>query len=731
MSQIYSFFDQLPDDLRDYTAEDYARYWRSFLSTGIYNGGSNLMVYVDGTDRNVHIKVGKAFIEGYHYENTDEIVLPLDEADGTLDRIDRIIIRLDRTPEHRYIKAFVLKGVDGSTPEPQALTRNDVIHEIAIADVKLIHNTTIVTSSNVTDQRFNNAVCGLVNSLIQVDTTEMQKCFDTFMESLKNNTYVSNEDFGNLADLKTSEKSNVVAAVNEVHDKAAGADHKADVAGEVFNATINGTVIEVNTAGKYELLPGKLVKFKLSTDTTGITGLKVDSNAVIPIKEFDGTVKADFEAGYYAAVLQEKDGSYFFESAPSGSGGDEGFVKKTTTKNEVLVEKVKKGSYVYCNKDTKIVKGFELTIDSGTESNNQLYSGIAKLGQVFLIEKTISNLDGVFSIDIRKEGSPTPLKAVIYETDGTLPTTQIYTSDNTINPSEIGTSFSSQNFYFSNISFNQGSYYAISFELDGDAGATSNNYKLKVYTSSSYSDGTSVYDNGSIWIANSHVDLAVVINVGVQLIPSIHTATSEDDLKVLANGNLLASEVGVYEGYIAKKAEELSGMPLGGGTGFSVETGTATIPSYQSNITINGLNNTDKTYLLLDFAMNTSNAGLQKRYGLLYPTSITSNSITINRLLGSSSSVTFRYRLITDNAIKSIQRIFSNTDAGNYNGWDVPIPNPINDIGKTLTLLNYADSGTQDPVANFDCYLVNKSTVHIDSFLSTIQRKYLIQVIER
>lgn len=196
MAEQYRFFDHVDGD-RVYNADEFAEYFRQVLTSGVLNGGTNLQVYCNGTDRIARIKPGKAWLEGYFYKNTEELELQLDEAHGTYDRIDRIVLRLDRNPENRYIKAFVKTGIPSMSPVPPALIREGLVYEISLAQILVVHNTTVIPVNKVTDERLNASVCGLVNSLIQVDTTTMQAEFDAFMAYLQTQGYVPQVDFLN------------------------------------------------------------------------------------------------------------------------------------------------------------------------------------------------------------------------------------------------------------------------------------------------------------------------------------------------------------------------------------------------------------------------------------------------------------------------------------------------------------------------------------------------------
>ncbi|OUM85683.1 MAG: hypothetical protein BAA01_09450 [Bacillus thermozeamaize] len=185
MAEAYRFFDSLPEDPREYTADQFAEYFRLFLTDGILNGGENLQVSANGTDMRTFVKAGYAWIQGYMYKNTEDLFISHSTAHSSLNRIDRIVIRLDKTLPNRYIRAFVKEGAPAENPVPPSLQRDDNIWEISLAQVLIEAGKSFVEPSQITDERFDNSVCGLVNSLIQVDTATMQQRFDSWLESVQ------------------------------------------------------------------------------------------------------------------------------------------------------------------------------------------------------------------------------------------------------------------------------------------------------------------------------------------------------------------------------------------------------------------------------------------------------------------------------------------------------------------------------------------------------------------
>jgi hypothetical protein len=157
------FFNSSSGD-RVYDAADFAAYFGSLVSNGIfYITTSNLQV-TPTTGMTVSIAAGSAWINGYRYENTEALNKTLATANGSYPRIDRIIIRWSLL--NRSITAAVLTGTAAATPTAPALTRSTDVYELCIAEILVPQAATLITSGNVTDTRLSSSLCGTVNSLV-------------------------------------------------------------------------------------------------------------------------------------------------------------------------------------------------------------------------------------------------------------------------------------------------------------------------------------------------------------------------------------------------------------------------------------------------------------------------------------------------------------------------------------------------------------------------------------
>jgi hypothetical protein len=183
MAEHYRFFNSAEDDLREYTAAEFAEYFSRFLSDGLYtvNGRAGLKVS-PGTGLSVNIDTGYAFIRGYMYKNDSEMTRTLEPADTMLDRIDRIILSFDEVA--REIKVTVKKGTFSSTPQAPAIEVSSTVKEMTLAQVRIRKSSAAISTQDITDERFL-ATCGLVSSLIDIPAQEMWDIWNDALDSIE------------------------------------------------------------------------------------------------------------------------------------------------------------------------------------------------------------------------------------------------------------------------------------------------------------------------------------------------------------------------------------------------------------------------------------------------------------------------------------------------------------------------------------------------------------------
>ena len=176
----FGFFDAVEMEPgvydRVYNAEEFSVPFAALIDTGVLEGaGDSLEVTADGSSMQTTIGTGVAFIRGRYAENTSLRVLTHDTETVGVDRIDRIVIRLDLRPEARHVEPFVKKGVASTNPIPPALQRDENVYEISLAQVYIRGGQSFINPADITDERGDENVCPWARSKVlpHIDSQEV------------------------------------------------------------------------------------------------------------------------------------------------------------------------------------------------------------------------------------------------------------------------------------------------------------------------------------------------------------------------------------------------------------------------------------------------------------------------------------------------------------------------------------------------------------------------------
>lgn len=193
------FFNSVDHD-RTYGAQDWASYFASFIGNGVFpNPSTGLQVTAGADGLAAVVKPGKAWINGYYYENTGDLNLTLAAADGLLKRVDRVVVQWNLLS--RTVSIKVKSSNFGQTATAPELRRDAEVYELAIADIEIGAGAVKLTQGNIKDQRQNSALCGLVHGTVeQVDTEEFSAQLDAWFEAYKAQSTQDYADLKNYMD---------------------------------------------------------------------------------------------------------------------------------------------------------------------------------------------------------------------------------------------------------------------------------------------------------------------------------------------------------------------------------------------------------------------------------------------------------------------------------------------------------------------------------------------------
>lgn len=187
MALKYGFFNSENGD-RKYNADDISNFFYKLISDGVLATPSTNLQVQAGTGLQVSVSPGYGMINAKYINLTAPQAVQLTAADIALDRIDRIVLRLDRNA--RQITVAAKKGTPAANPAAPALTRTTDIWELSLAKIAVAAGAAVITQAEITDERSNTSVCGYITGMIdQIDTTELfaqfQAAFDHWFDGVK------------------------------------------------------------------------------------------------------------------------------------------------------------------------------------------------------------------------------------------------------------------------------------------------------------------------------------------------------------------------------------------------------------------------------------------------------------------------------------------------------------------------------------------------------------------
>ena len=171
---------------RVYLAQHFAAYFASFIANGVFAEHSNQLQVMEMATPQMQIGIerGQGWINGYWYENTDTLYMPVDVADGVLNRIDSVVLRLGFSERNMWLA--VKKGTPAVNPIAPEVTRTADYYELQLATISIPASSIKITQAQITDTRMNQDVCGWVTGVVkQLDTTTLFNQFESYFDEFK------------------------------------------------------------------------------------------------------------------------------------------------------------------------------------------------------------------------------------------------------------------------------------------------------------------------------------------------------------------------------------------------------------------------------------------------------------------------------------------------------------------------------------------------------------------
>ena len=310
----------------DTTEAQFSEWATNFQETGVQGSptGTELGITVTGSDLNLTVAAGQAFIRGHYYINTSDLVLAVTSA-GTNTRIDIVVVELD--PEANTIVTKLVQGEAVSVdPVAPTLTQSATgIYQLPIATLTIPTSTVVITSGMLTDTRT------FMGNRVGIWTTATRPANPTAYQTLGYNTTIEAHESWNgtawvgffdpistAGDLVvgdgTGQASRLgVGADDQVLTVVSGSPEWADGGGggNYYNITAGGTYTVDLAAGLYSVN---------SSSEVEVQGVSVDGISLLNFPSGIGSLVAVNDAGTSWTSRTSGFGSGLIDAVTYGNG---------------------------------------------------------------------------------------------------------------------------------------------------------------------------------------------------------------------------------------------------------------------------------------------------------------------------------------------------------------------------------------------------------------------------
>ncbi|MBR1677281.1 MAG: hypothetical protein IJ706_08240 [Clostridia bacterium] len=207
----------------------------NLISNGVLASPGNCFQVLAGSGLSVNRQPGFGLVKGAFAYDEAVNTLTLETAPTQYSRIDRYILRVNYAD--RCVEELIRTGTPAASPVAPELIRptSGDYYELALADITVTANATVISQANIKDDRPDSSLCGYITQLIDhLDTSvffdQLNAFYDDFTERSEEtyNEFVDNAQasynaFSNtinnyITELETSGDESVTAIVDSLRE---------------------------------------------------------------------------------------------------------------------------------------------------------------------------------------------------------------------------------------------------------------------------------------------------------------------------------------------------------------------------------------------------------------------------------------------------------------------------------------------------------------------------------
>lgn len=145
------FFNSSDSSRREYDAETFSSIFNNLITDGVFSSVGNMLVVESTGGLNLTISPGRCWFDGTWLLNEDVTTIVCEESDSLLNRIDAVVVRINKSETIKDATFEIIKGKSAGEPVRPTLSNSGKVYEHALCYIYRKAGSTEITQSDITN----------------------------------------------------------------------------------------------------------------------------------------------------------------------------------------------------------------------------------------------------------------------------------------------------------------------------------------------------------------------------------------------------------------------------------------------------------------------------------------------------------------------------------------------------------------------------------------------------
>lgn len=173
MSLTCGFYDSINHDRR-YSAAQFSELFDGVINDGVFMTIGDTMVVKALGGMDLAVGTGRAWFFGTWSAIDTEYPITLSASELVLDRIDAVVLEVNKSQQIRENSIKIVRGIGASNPQKPELVNTEEVKQLPLAYVNVKAKTTVITQADITNC-VGTEECPFVTAILE--TTDIDQLF--------------------------------------------------------------------------------------------------------------------------------------------------------------------------------------------------------------------------------------------------------------------------------------------------------------------------------------------------------------------------------------------------------------------------------------------------------------------------------------------------------------------------------------------------------------------------